>query len=805
MRRNCLIFFIVVLTLPVPSGRAQKSALHIEGLADTVEIIRDRWGISHIYAKSETDLFFAQGYNAARDRLFQLEIWRRQATGTTAEILGKRALKRDIGARLHMFRGDMKQELNYYHPHGESIIQAFVNGINAFIAETERDPALLPLEFRLLGIRPGRWNPWVVISRHQGLLANATQELNLGRAVAAIGPDRVRDLLWLRPGNPSLALDPAVNGSLLSQNILELYGAFREPVEFLPEDVAAEFRSDRTSFERIAQLLPGEFWMLGLNQDIGSNNWAISGKMTLTGYPLLANDPHRVQQAPSLRYWVHLVAPGWNVIGGGEPEIPGVSIGHNESSAWGITINGQDTEDIYVYETNPSNPAQYRYKGGWEAMKILDDTIQVKNEAPAKVTYKFTRHGPVLFEDATNHKAYALRAAWLEPGCAPYLASLRIDQAKTWEEFRDACSTSRIPSLNMVWADAAKNIGYQSVSISPIRRNFSGLVPVPGDGRYEWDGYLPIKDLPHVLNPEKGYIATANNYQVPDGYAYPEALHYLWGDEMRAVRIDEVLRSGRMHTVSDSMKLQHDELSIAARSLVPMLKELSFADSAVEKARALLLSWDFVMDKNSVAAGIHAAWERRLVESLRGLFVPAEVRTAIGPLNLKRVIDWILAPDGRFGADPIAGRDALLTRSLVQAVSDLSARLGPDMSRWQYGQEKYKHVLIRHSLSAVVKPEIRQRLDVGPLPRGGYATTVNAAGAGDNQTAGASFRIIADTENWDNSVGTNTPGQSGNPDSPHYRDLFDLWAKGRYFPVFFSRAKVESAAEEKLQLEPARK
>jgi penicillin amidase len=190
MRRNCLIILIIGLMLPVPPARAQKSALRLEGLADTVEIIRDRWGIPHIYAKSEADLFFAQGYNAARDRLFQLEIWRRQATGTTAEILGKRALKRDIGARLHMFRGDMKQELNHYHPRGESIVHAFVNGINAFVAETERDPALLPLEFRLLGIRPGRWNPGVVISRHQGLLANATQELNLGRAVAIIGQSR---------------------------------------------------------------------------------------------------------------------------------------------------------------------------------------------------------------------------------------------------------------------------------------------------------------------------------------------------------------------------------------------------------------------------------------------------------------------------------------------------------------------------------------------------------------------------------------------------------------------------------------
>jgi penicillin amidase len=803
MRRRLLGLSFVFLTQFVTFGAPQKAVKQAAGLSDAVEIIRDRWGISHIYAKNDADLFFAQGYNAARDRLFQLEIWRRQATGTTAELLGRRALKRDIGARLFTFRGDMKQELNHYHPRGAAIVQAFVDGINAFIAETERDPSLLPMEFGLLGIRPGRWNPAVVISRHQGLLANAVQELNLGRAVAALGPDKVRELLWLRPGNPVLALDPAINGALLSGNILDLYSAFRESVTFSPEDIVTEFRGERGSMERPAGTYPDEFGLSLLNADLGSNNWALGGQMTLTGYPLLANDPHRVLQVPSLRYWVHLVAPGWNVIGGGEPAIPGVSIGHNEFGAWGITINGQDTEDICVYETNPSEPLQYRYKGSWEAMKVIEEIIPVKNEAPVKVTFKYTRHGPVVFENVQGHTACALRAAWLEPGCAPYLASLRMDQAKTWEEFRAACGYSRIPSLNMVWADVAKNIGYQSVAISPVRRNFSGLVPVPGDGRFEWDGYLPISELPHALNPGKGYIATANNYQVSDGYPYAEALHYLWGDEMRAVRIDEVLRSGRMQTVSDLMKLQHDEVSIPARSLVAMLRELPLSDLSAEKARNLLLGWDFVMDKDSIAAGIYASWERHLTENLRDLLVPREARSMIGPLNLKRVIDWIVAPDGRFGADPIAGRDALLSRSLAQAVSSLSGRFGPDMSKWKYGQENFKHVLIRHPLSSAVNAAVRQRLDVGPQPRGGYASTVNATGSADNQTTGASFRLIADLENWDNSVGTNTPGQSGNPESPHYRDLFDLWVRGKYFPVLFSRMKVESVAEEGLQLVPA--
>ena len=279
-------------------------------------------------------------------------------------------------------------------------------------------------------------------------------------------------------------------------------------------------------------------------ESIGSNNWVIHGRRTVTGYPIMANDPHRSVEAPSLRYWVHLVAPGWNVIGGGEPILPGVSIGHNEHGAWGLTVFGQDNEDLIVYETNPSNPLQYKYLGQWEDMTVVPDTIPVKGEAEVAVELKYTRHGPVLFEDSDNQVAYALRAAWLEYGSAPYLASLRMDQATTWEEFVEACSYSRLPSENMVWADRSGVIGYQAVGISPIRPNHSGLVPVPGDGRYEWDGYLPIDALPRVVNPAKGYFATANNYTlhaIPETYPHWEALHYTWGNQLRAARIEEVL------------------------------------------------------------------------------------------------------------------------------------------------------------------------------------------------------------------------------------------------------------------------
>jgi penicillin amidase len=794
------LLFVTLCSTALPLAAEE---LAVEGLEKPVEILTDRWGVAHIYAQTEHDLFYAQGYNAAKDRLFQFEMWRRRATGTVAEILGRRELDRDIGVRLHMFRKDLAQELAHYHPRGELIVGAFVEGVNAYIDRTRRDPSLLPIEFELLGIEPQHWTPAVVISRHQGLLSNATTELRLGRAVAAIGADKVRELGWFRPGEPELELDPAIDGSLLTDDILKLYRAFRAEIAFQPEDVVAEYRGDEEAYLRLSHTLSHSLPTGDGSDEIGSNNWVVSGRFTQSGYPYVVNDPHRVILVPSLRYFVHLNAPGWNVIGGGEPVLPGISIGHNDYGGWGLTVFGQDNEDLYVYDTNPNNPNQYRYLGDWEDMRVIHESIPIKGEAPETVELKYTRHGPVLYEDRDHHKAYALRAAWMEIGNAPYLASLRMDQAKSWEEFRDACSYSRIPSENMVWGDIDKNIGYQAVGISPVRPNWSGLVPVPGDGRYEWDGYLPIEALPHTLNPEKGYWATANNFMVPDGYPYLDALHWTWGDEMRGLRADELLSAGRRYTIVDMMDFQQDELSIPARNILPLLRGVELDGAREREAYGRLEGWDDVLDKDSVAASIYVMFERRLLENLDELLVPEQARELIGRLNKKRVIDWLVAPDGRFGADPIEGRESVLKSSFEEGVEALVERLGPDMSQWRYGQENFKHISIRHALSPAVTNEMRAKLDVGPAPRGGYDSTLNNTGAGDNQTSGPSFRVVIDTANWDNSVATNSPGQSGNPASPHYRDLFQLWASRKYFPMFYTREKVESVTEHRDVLRPA--
>jgi penicillin amidase len=762
---------------------AQTDTLRASGLRQPVEIVRDANGISHIYAKNEHDLFFAQGFAAARDRLFQLELWRRQATGTVSELLGRRELERDIGTRLFRYRGDMARELAMYHPRGASIVGAFVEGVNAYVAETERNPRLLPLEFRLLATKPGRWTPDVVISRHQGLLGNVEDELTHGRAVAAIGPDLVKELSSFHPGDPDLRLDKSITSAMLAKPILARYQAFHSNVRFQPADIVAAYRSDSASYRRLASAADSMWNDLRDNgrRDVGSNNWVVSGRLTESGWPMLANDPHRAQSAPSLRYWVHLNAPGWNVIGGGEPEIPGVSIGHNDVAAWGLTIFATDGEDLLVYRTNPKNRREYWYKGAWTPMRVIRETIPVKGEAPVSVDLAFTRHGPVVYEDTAANVAYAVRAAWLEPGGAPYMASLRMDQARTWEEFRDACSFSNIPGENMVWADRSGNIGWQAVGIAPIRRNFSGLVPVPGDGRYEWAGFLPIKEKPHSFNPPEGFIATANNDLIPRNYPHMDAVGYVWADPYRWARISEVLGSGRRFSIADMMRLQTDYTSIPARQLVPLLRDVSSRNEAAERARRMLLSWDYVLDKSSVAAGIYEAWYRRLAQNVARVVVPERARPYFRNLGTSKLIEYVVV------ASP--WRDSVLVKSLEEGVAELAQRFGANSDAWQWGQNSYHHATIFHPMSAAVDAATRAKLDVGPAPRGGDANTPGATGGGDNQTSGASFRMIVDLADWERMVGINTPGQSGDPDSAHYRDLFPLWANDRYFGVAFRRDK----------------
>jgi penicillin amidase len=353
----------------------------------------------------------------------------------------------------------------------------------------------------------------------------------------------------------------------------------------------------------------------------------------------------------------------------------------------------------------------------------------------------------------------------------------------------------------MIWADKKGNIGWQVVGIAPIRKNFSGLVPVPGDGRYEWAGYLNIKKRPHLLNPKNGFFATANQNVTPEDYKHWNTVGFSWADPYRGDRINEVLAGDNEITLEETKALQTDYFSIPARTLVPMLKDVNLKSDLSAQAKSTLLNWNFVLDKNSIAAGIYATWERKLSSEANAKFVPKEL-TGLIRIQLKKLISWLEAPDQKFGADTKKGRDAFLAETFEQAVKELSAKYGP-LQSWTYGQSNYKHTTINHPLNAFLTAEQKQKYNVGPLPRGGNSHTPNSTGSGDNQSSGASFRIIADVSDWDKTLMINTPGQSADPQSRYYKNLFELWANDQYFPSYFTKEKIKTVTKEQTVLKPA--
>ena len=750
-------------------------------LNDEVEVLRDKYGINHIYAKNQQDLFFMQGYLAAKDRLFQFEIWRRQATGTVAEIFGESELKRDIGTRLFKFRGDIKEELNHYHEDGYEIITAYTEGVNAYIQEMKNHPEELPVEFELLDIQPEFWTPEVVISRHQGLLGNIGQELNIGRAVSRIGEKKVKELLWLHPKDPSLKLDKKIRKEDLDRDILGLYNAYRTPVKYKKEYLQEKYQKKGA----LASLLPKKVEDLEDVFSIGSNNWAISGNKSFNGSPILANDPHRSIVAPSLRYITHLVAPGWNVIGGGEPEIPGISIGHNGFGAWGLTVFRTDAEDLYVYELNPKNSNQYWHKGEWLDFKEIKETIAVKGNENQEIVLQYSIHGPVTFVDEKRNRAYAVKCGWLEVGGSPYLASLRMNQSQSWEEFREACSYSHIPGENMVWADKDGTIGWQAVGIAPIRNTHSGLVPVLGDGSYEWDGYLPIKEKPHVVNPSSGFFASANQNVTPASYKQWNAIGFSWSDPYRGDRVNSVLsnESKNKFTMQDMMDLQVDYHSLPSEKLIKMINQTSL-DLANKKYFDRLLTWNNKLTTASVEAMIYVNWERTIIREFHKKYVPESVQGLL-TLQLFKIIE-------NLNKLPAKQRDDFLKNTFVTSVKELEAKFGKDLKNWIYGQKDFKHIKIKHPLQNIVNDSIYNLISFKTYPRGGNAYTPGSSGSNLSQSSGASFRVVIDTKDWDNSKATNSPGQSGDPNSIFYRNLYEDWANDSFFELHYSKQKVNA-------------
>ncbi len=522
----------------------------------------------------------------------------------------------------------------------------------------------------------------------------------------------------------------------------------------------------------------------------------MSGALTASGRPLLANDPHRALLLPSLRYTVHLNGPGWQVIGAGEPALPGIAAGHNEHVAFGFTIVNTDQQDLYVERLNPANPDEYWYRGRWEPLRVERETVQVKGEQPRVVDLRFSRHGPVIHVDRARQRAYALRWVGTEPGTAGYLASLSLNVARTWEEFVAAVARWKVPSENLVYADTKGNIGWIAAGLTPIRGNWNGLLPVPGhEGAFEWGGFLEVKDLPQAFNPASGFIATANHNILPPGYT--RMIGYEWGAPHRYQRIVEMLSAKRGFTRTDFETLQHDEVSLPARRLVDALRVAAVAgpppSSDLARAVRMLTGWDARLSQDSAPAALYELWLPELQKAFAGAATRPEDR---GKVPERVSLEQLLA----LVASPTPGQAALLTGAPLQAAwREATSRLGDDPSRWAWGRLHYAS--FEHPLATTAA--LAEIMNLPPVPRGGDGTTVNNTSGNLRQSSGASFREVIDVGAWDESTSINVPGLSGQPGSRHYGDLLPLWAEGRYHPMLFSREAVEAHAAGRLTLVPA--
>lgn len=804
---SVLMVMALDLTSPVraqavagASTAVREQSWQVAGLGDPADILIDHWGIAHIFAASVRDAFFLQGYNAARDRLWQIDLWRKRGLGLLSKSLGPAYVDQDRAARLFLYRGDMDKEWGAYAPNSHAWVAAFVDGVNAYIAEVRSKDKPLPFEFKLTDSLPDTWRPADVLRiRSHALVSNITQEVARARVVCAagLGADRLRRKI--EPAGHNMAVPPGLNPCDVPANVLKDYLLATKQVDF----------NALAPREQHAQLSPDKELAAAIDAQSmeGSNNWVIAPSLSATGRPILANDPHRQLGAPSLRYLVGLSAPGLDIIGAGEPALPGISIGHNDDIAFGITIFAIDQEDLYVYELKKGAPDSYRYKSGWERMKVVRETIEVKGGASRDVELRFTRHGPVMAVDAANNRAFAMRTVWNEPGLAGYFGSARLLTARTWEDFKAAGNAWGAPPLNIVYADVKGNIGWAAAGRAPVRKNWDGLMPVPGDGRYEWAGFQGKDVLPSRLNPAEGFLATANEMNLPSGYpSERNRIAFEWTDRSRIDRINELLGARGKMTLADSMAIQTDAVSTQSRRAVALLGTLSSPDAELSQALALLRSWNHEESTASTAAAIYEVWAtKHLGRATVAKATPAAARKLVGDAQLAAVIDYLEHPDAALGADPGAARDAILLESLQAALAELKQLLGPDMTSWAWG--RLHHATFEPVVAVLADAQLRAQMSVGPLETPGSASTPRAQAyrATDfSVIAGASVRMVMDVGAWDNSVAMNTPGQSDDPMSAHYRDLFPMWAEGSYVPLRFSRAAVERDAEEHIRLTPVR-
>ena len=794
MRRLALVFLVFVCVASAPnSGQMapQQTAVQIKGIKDRVTIGRDERGIPYVEAKNDEDLYFGQGYATAADRLWQMDMFRRTARGELAEVLSGIALEQDKLHRTYGFAQVAEQEFAQASPRTRSIMEAYARGVNAYASSL--DPKSMPPEFQILQYSFRPWTPadsFAVVKIFFESLSD-TWRLDIMRQALSVVPAEKRAELL-----PSISpIDVLVVGK-----------------DTQPGATSSPSRAEAVSPEALSTLAQNQEVAAAALDRIGfyadalaaSNNWVVSGQRTVSGKPLLANDPHLRPTAPSIWHMVHLSAPGVRVAGVTASGLPGVILGHNDRIAWGFTNVGPDVQDLYVEKFDTENPKRYQTPSGWQDAVVRREEIKVRKGFVSKehdvVTHEVTvtRHGPIIFEG--DGKRYALRWTALDPTKNNGDLQYNLNRARNWKEFNTAVESFTAPTQNIVYADVDGHIGYHAAGVIPIRKSGDGSVPYDGStDAGEWTSYIPVSKLPTLYDPPSGIIVTANQRIV--GTDYPYFLTHSWAQPYRARRILDMLNEKPKLSTDDFRRVLGDVYSIAgvtftrevARTLRPTLTP------ADEKLRATLDAfekWDGRVTPESTVALL--AWQMRQnvrAKILRGVLGPELVKT-YGWSNFDTTLDKIIKdqPAGWLPKE-FASYQNLFRASYDEAIRDLTSVVGADEAKWTWGER----VKARFPHPLGTAPFIGAQFTIPPFPQNG---TGGAIGATVNVGASVSMRLIADTSDWDKTQQGIALGESGSPKSPHWSDQLADWraVTPREFP--FTPAAVSKATKETLVLEP---
>lgn len=768
---------------PGPSPLSRLRRVDGAGLSAPIEVIDDPWGVPHIRAVSIPDAFFGQGYVVARDRLFQIDLSHRREMGRLAEAFGAGFAGHDGVARLFHYRGDLAAELARVPPNILACARAYVAGINARIDDVARNPALLPLEYGILGVAPLKWDVTDLVIARGASLGNVDDEIRRARLAglglldldAVVAPLRPAWTLAVPDGLDAAAVSEADVGVLrLGRLPFGEPAPTREPDD--PQQGAGE----------------------GANA--GSNAWTIGPALSATGRPILANDPHLGIGGFGPRHVAHLSAPGLDVIGGGAPGLPGIMQGHTDRFAFGRTNFHIDQEDLFVLELHPDDPERYRHAGGWKRFDRVELAIPVKDAAPHPVTLRYSAQGPVISHDPARRRATALATIEMQPGGSGAFAMIAINLARDWDGLRDAFRLHPSPT-NFHYADVDGNHGWQVIGFMPVRRQGDGLMPVPGDGRYDWTGMRDFRALPSEYNPAKGWFASANQNNLPPDWPRDRIPAFSFRDPYRYERISAVLSAQPKHGLADSLALLQDTVSTPAKQLLALLPAKPSAQA--QPAVAMLRGWDARLDGDSGPAALFEILWRELGDRMLAAIVPERAKTLVTEIAPSVLLGLLARPDARLGRNPAGARDRLFNAALAAAWTDARAQLGSDPAAWRWAtlhQVRISHPLARLPAIAAAFPAIEGE------GSGGDSYTVMARWTRDapswHVSGGASYLQVIDVGAWDNSLMLNLPGQSNDPRSPHYRDLYTPWIRSEMQPMLFSRAAVDARATARTVLHP---